>query len=71
MAQEFFESLIRELGQCSTGDGVESILTSSSTDPSRNVRVDMATFILLPPAGTRKPLACNLPFDPHALTPVC
>ncbi|RYH10772.1 hypothetical protein EON65_39175 [archaeon] len=50
--QEFFESLLRELSQCSSGEGVESVLATSNIDPSRGLTVDKATYILLPPAGT-------------------
>lgn len=52
--QEFFESLVRELAQCCTGQGVESILTSSNVDPSTRTQVEKATYVLLPPEGTCK-----------------
>jgi len=41
--EEFFRSFIRDIGQCASGEGVESI---------EGNQLKRAEFIILPPAGT-------------------
>ena len=41
--EEFFQSFVRDIGQCASGEGVESI---------EGNQVKRAEFIVLPPAGT-------------------
>ena len=41
--EEFFQSFVRDIGQCASGEGVESI---------EGNQVKRAEFIILPPTGT-------------------